>query len=179
MGKPGARLSVWKAHPGADRQLLGPVSRPSNIYPANDGMMIIAANQDTVWKRLCDAMGTPDLASDERFADHEARGANQRLLDNLVSQWTEQHSCEELESLCEANGVPCSRLYTARDMLSDPHYAARNAIVDVEHPEIGTLKMPNVFPKLSETPGNIRWPAHNPGQDTDSVLAEWLAPEEQ
>lgn len=148
---------------------------PSNIYPANDGMMIIAANQDTVWKRLCEAMGAPELASDDRFSNHESRGANQKELDNLISSWSEQHSCQDLEALCEANGVPCSRLYTAEHMLEDSHYAAREAIVDVEHPELGSLKMPNVFPKLSQTPGNIRWPAHEPGSDTDSVLRDWLS----
>ena len=98
------------------------------------------------------AMGTPDLTSNEWFADHETRCANQKLLDSLFCQWTEQHRCEELESPCEANGAPYSRLYTARDMLSDPHYAARNAIVDVEHPEIGALKMPMCFRNYRKLP---------------------------
>ncbi|MFM1977343.1 MAG: hypothetical protein RL145_2189 [Pseudomonadota bacterium] len=151
-----------------------PKIAPSNIYPASDGMLILAANQDTVWRRLAEAMGQPELADDPRFVTHIARGENQAELDALVSAWSLQMTCAELEAVCEAHGVPCGRIYRAPDMLADPHFAAREAIVTVEHPQLGPFPMPNVFPKLSGTPGNVRWTGPELGSHTDEVLADML-----
>jgi formyl-CoA transferase len=151
-----------------------PKIAPSNIYPASDGMLILAANQDTVWRRLAEAMGQPELADDPRFVTHIARGENQAELDALVSAWSLKMTCAELEAVCEAHGVPCGRIYRAPDMLADPHFAAREAIVTVEHPELGPFPMPNVFPKLSATPGNVRWTGPELGSHTDEVLADML-----
>ncbi|OYU76571.1 MAG: formyl-CoA transferase [Alphaproteobacteria bacterium PA3] len=151
-----------------------PKIAPSNIYPASDGMLILAANQDTVWRRLAEAMGQPELADDPRFLTHVARGENQAELDALVSAWSIQMTCTELEAICEAHGVPCGRIYRAPDMMADPHFAAREAIVTVEHPELGPFPMPNVFPKLSGTPGNVRWTGPELGSHTDEVLAHML-----
>ena len=83
-------------------------------------------------------------------------------------------TCAELEAVCEAHGVPCGRIYRAPDMLADPHFAAREAIVKVEHPQLGPFPMPNVFPKLSGTPGNVRWTGPELGSHTDEVLADML-----
>jgi formyl-CoA transferase len=151
-----------------------PKIAPSNIYPASDGMLILAANQDTVWRRLAEAMGQPELADDPRFLTHVARGENQAELDALVSAWSLQMTCTDLEAVCEAHGVPCGRIYRAPDMMADPHFAAREAILTVEHPELGPFPMPNVFPKLSSTPGNVRWTGPELGSHTDEVLADML-----
>jgi len=151
-----------------------PKIAPSNIYPASDGMLILAANQDTVWRRLAEAMGQPELADDPRFLTHVARGENQAELDALVSAWSIQMTCTDLEAVCEAHGVPCGRIYRAPDMLADPHFAAREAIVTVEHPELGPFPMPNVFPKLSSTPGNVRWIGPELGSHTNEVLTDML-----
>lgn len=151
-----------------------PKIAPSNIYPARDGMLILAANQDTVWRRLAEAMGQPGLAEDPRFLTHVARGENQAELDALVSAWSIQMTCTELEAVCESYGVPCGRIYRAPDMLADPHFAAREAIVTVEHPALGPFPMPNVFPKLSSTPGNVRWTGPELGSHTGEVLSELL-----
>ena len=155
-----------------------PKIAPSNIYPASDGMLILAANQDTVWRRLAEAMGQPELADDPRFLTHVARGENQAKLDALISAWTLNMTCVELEAVCEAHGVPCGRIYRAPDMLADPHFAAREAIVTVEHPELGPFPMPNVFPKLSGTPGNVRWTGPELGSHTTEVLATLLGYDE-
>jgi formyl-CoA transferase len=151
-----------------------PKIAPSNIYPASDGMLIIAANQDTVWRRLAATMGQAALADDPRFATHSARGDNQGEIDALISAWTITLSCAQLEAACEAGGVPCGRIHRAPDMLEDPHFTARDAIVTLDHPVLGPFKMQNVFPKFSETPGNVRWTGPTLGQHTHEILSHQL-----
>jgi crotonobetainyl-CoA:carnitine CoA-transferase CaiB-like acyl-CoA transferase len=151
-----------------------PKIAPSNIYPASDGMLIIAANQDSVWQRLAEAMGRAELGKDERYATRSARGERQAELDAMIAAWSKTKTCAELESLCEAHGVPCGRIYRAPDMLEDPHFAAREAIVAVEHPVLGAMKMQNAVPKFSATPGNVRWTGPALGEHTDEVLHSLL-----
>ena len=151
-----------------------PKIAPSNIYPASDGMLIIAANQDSVWRRLADLMGRPELGLDPKYADHSARGEHQSELDAIISDWTKVQTCDALEALCEVGGVPCGRIYRAPDMLTDAQFIARDAIIEVEHPVLGPFKMQNVFPKLSETPGNVRWTGPEMGSHTDDVLGNML-----
>ena len=144
---------------------------PSNVYPTRDGrMIIIAANQDTVFGRLAEAMDRADLVDDERYATHAARGRYQEELDELVSDWTRTQTVEELISLMEQSGVPAGLIYRAPEMLEDPHFAAREAIVRVLHPEFGELAMQNVAPKLSRTPGSVRWPGPALGEHNDEVF---------
>lgn len=147
---------------------------PSNIYPTSDGMMIIAANQDTVWIRLAEAMDMRELAQDERFATHIARGDNQIELDRIISRWSSQLTSDEVAKACETFGVPCGPIYTGREMIEDPHYLAREAITEVQHPVLGEIPMQNVFPKLSETPGNVRWSAPEPGAFNQEILGKLL-----
>lgn len=129
---------------------------PSNIYDCRDAQVVIGANQDTVFARLADAMGAPELAVDPRYADHVARGANQAELDARITDWTSQHEAEVVQQIMNDHGVPCSKLYRAADMLTDPHYAARDAIVTVPSDRYGQVPMQGVFPKLSKTPGAVR-----------------------
>lgn len=144
---------------------------PSNVYPTADGkLLLIAANQDTVFARLAEAMGRGDLASDERYATHAARGERQGALDALIAEWSATVPLAELEALMEAHGVPCGLIYTAADMEADPHFRARDAIVEVPHPEFGPLRMQNVAPRLSDTPGAVRHAGPDLGQHNDEVL---------
>lgn len=146
---------------------------PSNVYPTAEGQWIlIAANQDTVFSRLAAAMGTPELATDERYATHVARGERQVELDELIAEFTRTLSAAELEALLEEHGVPCGRIFRAAEMLTDPHFAARGTIASVDHPVLGEVKMQDVFPRLSRTRGQIRWPGPELGAHTDEVLAE-------
>ncbi len=143
---------------------------PSNVYPTSDGQMIlIAANQDTVFGRLAQAMGQPQLAKDPRYATHVARGAHQAELDALIAEWTRTKTCKELLDLMEEAGVPAGLIYRAPEMLADPHFKAREAIVSVPHPDFGELKMQNVAPKLSATPGRIRSPSPQLGEHNEEV----------
>ncbi|HWE98992.1 MAG TPA: CoA transferase [Caulobacteraceae bacterium] len=129
---------------------------PSNVYPCADGEYMIGANNDSIFRRLCAAMGRPVLADDPRYATHLARGRHQTELDELIGAWTATLSVDELEARMLAASIPAGRLYGAADMIDDPHFAARGAIVAVDHPRWRGLKMQGVFPKLSATPGAIR-----------------------
>ena len=143
---------------------------PSNVYRCADGELLIAANQDTVFRRLCQAMARPELAQDARYATHTARGEHQTELDALIEAWTNTRTVDDLEALFEASGVPSGRIFRAPEMLADPQFAAREAIVEMPHPTWGSIKMQNVFPKLSATPGAVRTPAPlTPGQDNAEV----------
>ena len=148
---------------------------PSNVYPTADRQMIlIAANQDTVFKRLADAMGRPELASDPRYATHSARGRHQEELDRLIGEWSATIPAETLLQRLNDHGIPAGRIYRAPEMLADPHFQARETIVRVPHPEFGNLAMQNVFPRLSATPGRISRPAPELGEHTEAVLSGLL-----
>lgn len=148
---------------------------PSNVYRCRDGDYLIGANQDSVFARLCEAMGRPELAGDPRYSSHVARGENQEELDAIVEGWTLNHSVAEVEAAMIAHSVPAGRIFDAEDMMADPHFAAREAIVTVDDPELGAVPMQGVFPKLSRTPSSIRRPAPcEVGQDTAEILDRWL-----
>ena len=152
---------------------------PSNVYPcAGEEMILIGGNGDTVFARLCEAMERPELARDERFATHAARGARQGELDALIADWTRGFALDDLLALLEAKGVPCGKIYRAPDMLEDAQYQAREAIVSVDHPVFGQVRMQNAFPKLSATPGAVRWPGPDLGAHTETVLGEVLGLDE-
>jgi len=165
-------------HTGHVRERTGailPKIAPSNVYSTRDGLgILIAANQDTVFVRLCAAMGRPELATDPRYATHTARGDRQQELDALVSEWTRTQDAEALEALMNANGIPAGRIYRAPDMMTDPHFMAREAIIRMAHPQLGEIAMQNVAPRLSETPGRIRGPGPALGQHTQEVLGTLL-----
>lgn len=149
---------------------------PSNVYNCSDGSILIGANQDSLFTRLCAAMGEPEMAQDARYVDHLARGRNQTELDQRINAWTEQHTVVEVEALMLEHAIPAGRMYRAPEMLEDAHFCARESILEVEHPRWGTLPMQNVFPKLSASPGSVRSLAPaTPGQDNDAVLGGLLA----
>jgi formyl-CoA transferase len=145
---------------------------PANAYPTADGEHLISGNQDTVWRRLAEAMGRPELGEDPRFATHTARGSNQTELDQLIAEWSATMTSAELEDLLNEHAVPNGKAFTAPDMLADPHFAARRAIVTLAHPILGEFPMQNVVPKLSETPGEVRWVGPELGEHTDEVLMD-------
>src|SRR5678815_3143996 len=142
---------------------------PSNVYPTRDGIVMIGANQDTVFTRLAEAMQSPGLATDERYRDHQARGANQHELDEIITNWTSTLGTRELLDLLEKHGVPSGLIYRTADMLEDPHFAARQAIVTTRHPQFGELRMQNVAPRLSVTPSAVRTPAPELGEHNEAV----------
>ena len=144
---------------------------PANVYPTADGKMhLISGNQDTVWRRLAEAMGRPELGTDPRYATHIARGDNQLELDELIAEWSATIDSEELHELLNEHAVPNGRMYRAPEMLADDHFAARDAIRWVDSEDFGVIPMQNVVPKLSETPGSIDWSGPKLGEHNVEVL---------
>lgn len=147
---------------------------PSNAYPAADGReVIIGGNQDTVFRRLCEVMGEPELADDPRYATHQARGANQEALDARIAEWTRQLDAEAIVDRLAAAGVPAGLVYRAPEMMADPHIAAREAIVRVPDRRFGDIAMQNAFPRLSRSPGGVRHTGPELGEHSEEVLQAW------
>jgi succinyl-CoA---D-citramalate CoA-transferase len=165
-------LPEWELA-GYQRERTGsvlPNIAPSNVYPTADGdLILIAANQDSVFGRLAAVMGRPGLAGDSRYSSHGARGANMAELDDLIASWTATHPADELLGLLHEGGVPAGRIYRAKDMLADPHFAAREAIVRLRDRQLGDLPMQGVFPRLSTSPGGVRHTGPALGEHNDDV----------
>jgi crotonobetainyl-CoA:carnitine CoA-transferase CaiB-like acyl-CoA transferase len=147
---------------------------PSNVYRSKDGKwVVIAANHDTLWKRLAALMERPELGDDERFDSHHARGENEDLLDELISEWAAKHTAAELDELVNAAGVVCSPVYDASDIYEDEFFRERGLLVAHEDEVHGEMTVPGVVPQLSATPGSIRQAARwTVGADTEEVLGE-------
>jgi len=151
-----------------------PKIAPSNVYPTSDGSVLIGGNQDSVWKRMAAMMGIPELGDDPRYNSHVARGARQQELDDLISDWTRQHTSAAVLAMCEAAGVPAGNMYRAPEMLADPHFKAREAIIATPTARFPDLKMQNVFPKLSATPGKVDWTGPALGAHNEEVYGALL-----
>jgi crotonobetainyl-CoA:carnitine CoA-transferase CaiB-like acyl-CoA transferase len=166
------------AHGGFIRERSGSILTgiaPSNVYRCKDGEYMIGANKDSLWQRLAEVMGQAELGTDPRYATHIARGQNQLELDDRINAWTATLTVDEVDALMIAASIPAGRVYRAPDMLADPHFAAREAIVEVETERFGPLKMQGVFPKMSATPGTVRRAAPSQvGQHNAEVYGELL-----
>jgi crotonobetainyl-CoA:carnitine CoA-transferase CaiB-like acyl-CoA transferase len=165
-------------HSGIIRERSGsilPGIAPSNVYGCSDGEYMIGANNDAIFKRLAIAMGAPELGHDERYATHLARGKNQLELDERINQWTRTLTIEKVDALMIEHSIPAGRVYRAPEMLADPHFKAREAIIEVETERFGNLKMQGTFPRLSMTPSGVRSPAPSlVGQHNDEVFSSLL-----
>jgi formyl-CoA transferase len=150
---------------------------PSNIYQsANGSWVVIAANQDSVFRRLCQAMGRPELATDERFVDHLTRGRNQDELDKLIGDWAAQREPQDIIATLSEAGVISGPINTVAEVVQDPQLQARNMIADHWDERVQrNVKGPGVVPVLSDTPGTIRnGGSARPGQDNDEVYGRLL-----
>jgi len=158
---------------GAVRERTGsilPGIAPTSAYRCADGShVLIAGNGDSIFRRLCGAMGRDDLANDPSLAHNDGRGRRQLWLDGEIEAWTSARSPDEVLAAMEAAEVPVSRIYTVRDIAADPQYAARAMIREIATGS-GTLKVPGVVPKLSATPGDFTGGGPRLGQHTREVL---------
>lgn len=131
---------------------------PSNIYPTSDGKYcVIAANLDPMFRRLCAAMGQPELADDPRFVNHKSRGSHAELLDGMIADWTRTMTMEVLTAQLASNGVVNGPIMSIADIAADPHYRARGMVQDFADPRFGTLAIPGIAPQLTQTPGRVDW----------------------
>jgi formyl-CoA transferase len=156
---------------------------PSNIFRSRDGKwMVIAANQNQLFRRLCEAVGRPELADDERFETHLARGENQEELDGMIGDWAAQHEAEQIDRVLNDAKVVCGPIYTIADIFQDPQFKARDMLIPHQDPEFGEYIGPGIVPKLSETPGEVRWSATwEEGSHNDEIYGDLLglSPEER
>lgn len=167
-----------QAATGAVRTRSGPILpkiAPSNVYPtAEGGEVVIAANADGLFRQLCEAMGRPGLADDPAFATHEARGDRQAELDTIIGAWTKDRPRDEIIALMDRHGIPAGPVNDAAAVVSDPHFRARGAIVEVPDVSFGSVTMQGPVPKLDGTPGTIRWTGPEVGAHTRDILAGTL-----
>ncbi len=159
---------------GAVRQPAGgalPGIAPSNAYPCLDGQyVLIAANGDSLFKRLMELIGRADLANDPDLARNDGRAKRAEEIDQIIGDWSKQRTLEDILSALQSIAVPAGRIYTAKDIAEDPHYRARGVIQTVESAGGLKVEMPGVVPKLSNNPGAIRHRAPTLGEHTDIIL---------
>ncbi|MDT3721250.1 CaiB/BaiF CoA-transferase family protein [Pseudomonas oryzihabitans] len=146
---------------------------PSNTYPTGDGgFVVIAGNSDPIYVRLMQAIGRPDLAERPDLAQNDGRARHCELIDAAIAAWTGSRGIDEVLEILERAEVPAGRIYSAADIVADPHYQAREMLLDTTLPDGATLKMPGIVPKLSATPGQVNWQGPALGQHTDALLTE-------
>ena len=146
---------------------------PSNTYAAGDGgYVVIAGNSDPIFRRLMQAIGRVDLGQDPTLQNNQGRVARNAEIDAAIAGWTAERSTADVLAALEVAEVPAGRLFSVADIVADPHYQARGMIQDMELPDGTTARAPGIVPKLSETPGEVRWVGPTLGEHTDKVLAE-------
>ena len=163
---------------GKIRERIGnrnPTFAPAGTFETKDGRLVqIAAGGDGVFKRLAEAMGLPELASDPRYSVSRERIARADELELLLSNWIAEHDFADIEERFVAGNVPFGGIYTAADIADDPHFAARDNIVTVPDEEEGDVKMPGVVPKLGDTPGRIAHAGPAIGQHNGEIYGSLL-----
>ena len=170
-----ATLGTWPsavnmlgAHPrrNGSRDLL---SGPANVFAAKDGFVYIHAGTDALFPRLCRAMAREDLLADERFRSIPGRMAHVEELEQAVTDWTTRHTCQEITGLLGETGIPFGEVATVEDVLASPQIAAREMMIEVEHPVLGSLRIPGIPIKLGATPGRVRKAPPTVGEDNEHV----------
>jgi formyl-CoA transferase len=160
---------------GAVREPAGsalPGIAPSNAYRCADGMVVIGGNADSIFKRLMQAIGRDDLASDPGLADNALRVARVTEIDAAITAWTSQRPVAAVVGTLQSASVPVGRIYTIKDIAEDPHYRARGMIQTVALADGFELAVPGVVPVLSATPGSASGRAPTLGQHTDAVIGK-------
>jgi crotonobetainyl-CoA:carnitine CoA-transferase CaiB-like acyl-CoA transferase len=146
---------------------------PSNTYPTRDGAyVVIAGNSDPIFRRLMTMIGRPDLAEDPALRSNDGRAKQAAMLDGVIGAWSAARTVEEALAALDGADVPAGRIYSVADIVADPHYQARGMILSADLPGGGRVKMPGIVPKLSETPGEVRWQGPALGEHTDAVLGD-------
>jgi formyl-CoA transferase len=160
---------------GAIREPAGsalPGIAPSNAYRCADGVVLIAGNGDSIFKRLMEVIGRDDLGNDPALGNNAGRVARVKELDDAIERWTRMHRVTDVLSQLGDAKVPAGRVYTAQDIVEDPHYQARDMILTQKTRQGHEIQVPGIVPKLMGTPGQVRSAAPDLGEDTDAVLIE-------
>lgn len=148
---------------------------PSNTYKCRDGKyIVIGANGDAIFQRLMHAIGKPNLAEDPKFATNDGRVAEAEYLDEVIELWTSQHELQDAVALLDEARVPAGPIYNVKDIVEDKHVNSREMIKTVEIEDLGTVKLPGIVPKLSETPGDMDWIGPKLGYHNEEILHDLL-----
>jgi len=165
-------------HKGYVRERMGPGTVnvvPHSHYPTKDNRWIaIACTSDKIFARLAAAMGAPELGNDGKWGTIRQREAARAEVDAYVGAWTSRFTRDELLQICEEAQVPCGPVYAIDEIFEDPHYKARGNILTMQDPRIGELAIPNLVPRLSETPGEVRWLGPAMGEHNQEIYRDWL-----
>jgi crotonobetainyl-CoA:carnitine CoA-transferase CaiB-like acyl-CoA transferase len=144
---------------------------PSNVYQTRDGVwMAISGNNNSIFVRLMQAIGRADLLERPELRTNPGRAEHAAFLDDVIGEWAARHTADDIWRILDAAEVPFGPVYSVADIANDPQYRDRDMILDVPHPALGSVAMPGIVPKLSDTPGEVRWPGPALGADTDAVL---------
>lgn len=173
-----ARFTATGVNPGP----LGnrhPSIIPFEDFETSNGSIMIAAGNDTLFRKLADALGVSELADDERFKTNPKRGENYEAIRPLLAAPFKTKTTEEWIDILNQAGVPNGPINNIEGVVNDPQVNARNMIVEVEHPKAGKIKLPGVPIKMSESQGEVRTAAPMLGQHTDEILKEFGLSEEE
>ena len=152
-----------------------PDGAPRNLYRAADGQWVaLSANSQGIWLQLARAIGREDLIEDARFLTNELRVANVEDLDKIIQDWIGERPLQEVVDYLQGAGAVVFPIYNTAQILADPHYKARDNIVEVPHPQLGPVKMPAAIPRFSRTPGEVRTSGPDPGQHNQQVYGDLL-----
>ncbi len=148
---------------------------PNMLYPTADGGYIhIAAFADSIFARLAELMGQPDLPQDDRFSTAAARIENEPAINEIIENWTMSNGVDDLARMLDDASVPAARINYMDDIFADPHFKARGMLQDVEDPELGTVTLPGVVPKLTRTAGSFTSAGQQPGHHSREILDQDL-----
>jgi crotonobetainyl-CoA:carnitine CoA-transferase CaiB-like acyl-CoA transferase len=152
-----------------------PFAAPRNVFRTGDDKWIaMSCSAQSVFERACAAIGQPGLTMDERFADNSARTRNHAAIDAIFAEWIRERSAEVVLATLNNAGAAAAPVYDVSEVFADPHFVARENMVRVEDPDLGAIRMQNVVPRLSRTPGSIKYAGRGLGADTYEVFADWL-----
>lgn len=148
---------------------------PSGTFKSKDGKwVVLVCSTDRTFEYFAQGIGRPELLQDERFNTNGARVKNNALVEEIVNGWFSQHDYKDIKRILDEAGAPVSLVYSMADIFEDPHYAARDNIIEVDHPDFGTIKMPGIVPKFSATPGEVKWVGPKMGEHNQEIYQELL-----
>ncbi len=150
-------------------------SAPAGIYETGDGHWVcLVCSTDRTFNRLAEAIGRSDMITDPRYATNPKRVEHRQDVDAIVGDWLRARKVDEIQRVLDDVGCPVTPVNSIADIFADPQYQARQSIVEIDHPRLGTIPMPGPVPLLSATPGRVVHPGPDPGEHNDAVLGELL-----
>lgn len=150
-------------------------SSPANVFKTASGdFVLLLSGTNSLFRRLAEAIGKPELAADQRFATVDVRLQNAGAIEEILQEWMDTRETDAILSIIGDAGVPCTKVATIDEVVENPQLRHRNQIVDIDHPVAGRVSMAGVTMKLSDTPLEIRRPPPTLGQHTTEILSDWL-----